>query len=41
MPEPYCDLAASPAPHRVVCDYIAGMTDGFLERTYRRETGRS
>ena len=22
------------APHRVVCDYIAGMTDGFFRRTY-------
>jgi dGTP triphosphohydrolase len=20
--------------HRVVCDYIAGMTDGFFRRTY-------
>ncbi len=22
--------------HRVVCDYIAGMTDGFFRRTERR-----
>ncbi|MFB3777059.1 MAG: deoxyguanosinetriphosphate triphosphohydrolase [Bryobacteraceae bacterium] len=24
------------APQRLVCDYIAGMTDGFFRRTYRR-----
>jgi len=41
MPEPYRDLATTRPPQRVVCDYIAGMTDGFLERTYRRETGQS
>ena len=34
LPEPYCETAASEAPHRVVCDYIAGMTDGFFRRTY-------
>ena len=22
--------------HRVVCDYIAGMTDGFFRRTYEQ-----
>jgi len=34
LPEYYADaLAASPV-HRVVCDYIAGMTDGFFERCY-------
>ncbi len=26
------DSAAEPL-HRQVCDYIAGMTDGFFERT--------
>lgn len=35
MPEPYCLLALGDAPHRVVCDYIAGMTDGFLLKTVR------
>jgi dGTPase len=25
--------------HRVVCDYIAGMTDGFFRRTERRLFG--
>ncbi len=34
LPEYYVEpLAAAPA-HRVVCDYIAGMTDGFLERCH-------
>jgi dGTPase len=27
-------------PHRVVCDYIAGMTDGFFRRTYAELLGR-
>ncbi len=36
LPEPYAVLAAHGAPHRVICDYIAGMTDGFLRRTCRR-----
>ncbi len=36
LPEPYARLAALGAPHRVICDYIAGMTDGFLRRTCRR-----
>lgn len=35
MPSPYCDLATNQPVHRVVCDYIAGMTDPFLKRTYR------
>ncbi len=35
MPEPYSRQAASEPVHRVVCDYIAGMTDPFFERTYR------
>ena len=34
MPEPYSDQAADQPLHRVVCDYIAGMTDGFFARTY-------
>jgi dGTP triphosphohydrolase len=27
------------APHRVVCDYIAGMTDVFFNRVYQQEIG--
>jgi dGTPase len=36
LPAAYLEQAADQAPHRVVCDYIAGMTDGFFHRTYRR-----
>ena len=32
MPKYYADLARTEPPHRVVCDYIAGMTDHFLLR---------
>jgi dGTP triphosphohydrolase len=34
MPEPYREAMVSAAPHRVVCDYIAGMTDSFFHRTW-------
>jgi dGTPase len=36
LPVAYREQAADQAPHRVVCDYIAGMTDGFFHRTYQR-----
>ncbi len=36
LPSPYREQADAGPAHRVVCDYIAGMTDGFLERSYRR-----
>jgi dGTPase len=32
MPKQYAELARSEPRHRVVCDYIAGMTDHFLLR---------
>jgi dGTPase len=32
MPRHYAELAKHERPHRVVCDYIAGMTDHFLLR---------
>ncbi|MSV29885.1 MAG: dNTP triphosphohydrolase [Bryobacterales bacterium] len=34
LPEPYDTLAVEGATHRVVRDYIAGMTDGFCQRTH-------
>ena len=34
LPQPYAQQALDTPAHRVVCDYIAGMTDGFLHRTY-------
>jgi dGTPase len=39
LPEPYRRQAEIEPPHRIVCDYIAGMTDGFLRRTCRRLLG--
>jgi dGTPase len=41
MPAPYSEMASAQAPHRVVCDYIAGMTDGFFLRTYQSTVGAS
>jgi dGTPase len=34
MPEPYTQAAIERPVHRVVCDYIAGMTDSFFRRTW-------
>ena len=34
LPQPYAQLALDEPAHRVVCDYIAGMTDVFFLRTY-------
>jgi dGTPase len=33
MPAAYLEESAGQPPHRRVCDYIAGMTDGFFLRT--------
>ncbi len=43
LPPAHRPSAEGGALHRVVCDYIAGMTDGFVLRTYRRvfENGES
>jgi dGTPase len=35
MPPYYAELAGREPRHRVVCDYIAGMTDDFLLRQHR------
>ena len=34
LPQPYAQQACDEPAHRVVCDYIAGMTDAFFHRTY-------
>jgi dGTPase len=39
LPEGYSLQAAAEPAHRVVCDYIAGMTDGFFRRTYDQMLG--
>ena len=36
LPEAYREGLGSEPPHRLVCDYIAGMTDGFFRRTYHQ-----
>ncbi len=41
MPEYYSELALQEPRHRVVCDYIAGMTDHFLLRQHRELVGIS
>jgi dGTPase len=33
LPQPYAARIGAEPAHRVVCDYIAGMTDGFCQRT--------
>jgi dGTPase len=39
LPAPYSEMAAGQPPYRVICDYIAGMTDGFCQRTYEQMIG--
>ncbi len=34
LPEAYRERTEQEPPHRVICDYIAGMTDSFFERVY-------
>jgi dGTPase len=41
MPESYSQQASCEPAHRVVCDYIAGMTDAFFRRTYEQMLGRA
>jgi len=36
LPDQHRELATAEALHRVVCDYIAGMTDSFFRRTYEQ-----
>jgi len=39
LPEAYCQQTLAEPAHRVVCDYIAGMTDAFFHRTYDQTIG--
>lgn len=39
LPDTYRETVAAEPPHRAVCDYIAGMTDSFLRRTYEQMLG--
>jgi len=39
LPLPYSEQARHAPAYRVVCDYIAGMTDSFFRRTYEHALG--
>jgi dGTPase len=39
LPAAHGELIPAEPAYRVVCDYIAGMTDGFFQRTYREMLG--
>ena len=41
LPKQYAELAENQPPHRVICDYIAGMTDHFLLRQCNELLGLS
>jgi dGTPase len=41
MPEPYLQATLERPPHRVVCDYIAGMTDSYFRRTWLQMVDQS
>jgi dGTP triphosphohydrolase len=41
MPESYREQSGAEPAHRMVCDYIAGMTDAFFRRTYDQMLGPS
>ena len=36
LPASHGELIPEEPAYRVICDYIAGMTDGFFQRTYRQ-----
>lgn len=39
LPQPYDEQARNEPAHRVICDYIAGMTDAFFGRTFEAMIG--
>lgn len=39
LPREYRESLPDQPPYRTVCDYIAGMTDGYLRRTYQQHFG--
>ncbi len=43
MPKAYAELAERGSKYRVICDYIAGMTDHYLlrQQTARISSARS
>jgi dGTPase len=41
LPENYVELLDKSPAHRIVCDYIAGMTDGYFLRCFAQAAGGS
>jgi len=41
LPQSYQEQLTGEKPERIVCDYIAGMTDNFILREYERVRGES
>jgi dGTPase len=39
LPDSYGEMIPAEPAYRVVCDYIAGMTDAFFQRTYQQMLG--
>jgi dGTPase len=39
LPAPYREQAEESGPPRVICAYIAGMTDGYCQRIYHELLG--
>ena len=39
LPKGYAEQARRAPPHRVVCDYIAGMTDPFIQKLHQEMLG--
>jgi dGTPase len=39
LPASHGELIPGEPAYRVICDYIAGMTDGFFQRTHRQMLG--
>ena len=39
LPESYLEAAETAPLHRLICDYIAGMTDGFFMRSFEQLLG--
>lgn len=40
LPQPYREQATERPAHQVICEYIAGMTDGYCTRVYTELLGR-
>ncbi|MBZ5586662.1 MAG: hypothetical protein LAQ30_31645 [Acidobacteriia bacterium] len=39
LPQPHAERAAAEPAHRVIRDYIGGMTDGFFLRVWEQAMG--